>query len=194
MYQSKSLIDSLYKESENHLEKAVQQWQNMPAKHLETSPQTVGWSAVQCVEHLNIYSRYYLPLIKNAIETAQKNDWKATPQYQSGWLGNYFYHTMLPKENGTLPSKMKAPKKAIPPQSIDTVAVIAEYISHQEELLRLLDLTHHISLAKPRIPISIAPFIRLKLGDVLLFLTAHTERHVLQIERTLKRDETLIID
>jgi DinB superfamily len=185
MYQSKSLIDSLYKESENHLEKAVQQWQNMPIKHLETSPQTGAWSAAQCIEHLNIYSRYYLPLIKNAIETAQKNDWKATPQYQSGWLGGYFYRTMLPKENGALASKMNAPKNAVPAKKVDAAAAISEYISHQEELLRLLDSAHHVSLVKPRIPISIAPFMRLKLGDIFLFLTAHTERHVLQIERAL---------
>jgi DinB superfamily len=187
MYQSKLLIDSLYQKSEMHLEKAVQHWQNLPVKHLETSPQTGAWSAVQCVEHLNIYSRYYLPLIKKAIATAQEKSWKEAPQYQSGWLGNYFYKTMLPKENGTLSSKMKTPKNAMPPQNVDTVAVIAEFISHQEELLRLLDLAHHVSLAKPRIPISIAPFIRLKLGDTFLFLTAHTGRHILQIERVLNQ-------
>jgi hypothetical protein len=185
MYQSQSLIDSLYKQSENHLEKAVQQWQNMPTTHLEKSPRTGAWSAVQCIEHLNIYSRYYLPMIKQAIEIAQKNAWKAAPQYQSGWLGGYFYRMMLPKENGTLSSKMSAPKNATPPKKVDTTAAIAEFISHQEELLRLLEVAHHVSLAKPRIPISIAPFIRLKLGDVFLFLTAHTERHILQIERAL---------
>jgi hypothetical protein len=50
----------------------------------------------------------------------------------------------------------------------------------------LLERSREINLNKAKVPISIAKFIRLKLGDVFNFLIAHNHRHVLQAERALK--------
>jgi len=40
-----------------------------------------------------------------------------------------------------------------------------------------------------RLPISVASFIKLKLGDVLLFVVAHNGRHLKQANRALQKPE-----
>jgi hypothetical protein len=63
--------------------------------------------------------------------------------------------------------------------------VIAEFIEQQEKSLALLRKAKRVDLNKIRVPISIAKFIKLKLGDTFLFLVAHNYRHILQADRVL---------
>jgi hypothetical protein len=183
MYQTTVLLDNLYQKTESFLEKAIREWQLLPAEQLNRQPALNAWSAAQCLEHLNVYGRYYLPELKKAINNAEK---QPTPTFKSGWLGDYFYRLMLPNTEGTLKSKMKAPKNAVPPVELDSAAVIAEFIEQQEQLLQLIDQARAVNLASIRIPISLTKWIRLRLGDTFLFVTAHIERHILQTERALK--------
>jgi DinB superfamily len=183
MYQTTILLDNLYQKTESFLEKAIREWQSLPFEQLNKQPAPNAWSAAQCLEHLNVYGRYYLPALKKAINKAEKS---TSPTFKSGWLGDYFYRLMLPNTEGVLKSKMKAPKNAIPPVELDATAVIAEFIEQQEQLSQLIDQARAVNLASIRIPISLTKWIRLKLGDTFLFVTAHNERHILQAERALK--------
>jgi hypothetical protein len=183
MYQTTILLDNLYQKTESFLEKAVRDWQLLPVEQLNKQPAANAWSAAQCLEHLNFYARYYLPEIEKAIAKGEK---PAAKTFKSGWLGDYFYRLMLPNTEGGLKSKMNAPKKAVPPSDLDARAVLAEFITHQEQLLQLIERARQVNLASVRVPISLSKWIRLKLGDTFLFLVAHLERHVLQLERALK--------
>jgi hypothetical protein len=183
MYQTTVLLDNLHQKTESFLEKAVREWQSMPAEQLNKQPAPNAWSAAQCLEHLNVYGRYYLPALKTAINKAEKSP---SPTYKSGWLGDYFYRLMLPNTEGSIKSKMKAPKNAVPPAELDAAAVIAEFIEQQEQLLQLIEQARTVNLASIRIPISLTKWIRLKLGDTFLFVVAHNERHIRQAERALK--------
>ena len=181
MYQTTILLDNLYQKTESFLEKAVRNWQLLSDEQLNKQPAPNAWSAAQCLEHLNIYGRHYLPEIEKAIEKGGKS----AETFKSGWLGDYFYRLMLPNTEGTLKSKMNAPKNAIPPVKLDSRAVLAEFIEQQEQLLQLIDRARTVNIGTVRVPISLSKWIRLKLGDTFLFLTAHLERHILQIERAL---------
>lgn len=183
MYQTTILLDNLYQKTESFLDKAVRDWQLLPVRELNKQPAPNAWNAAQCLEHLNVYGRHYLPEIEKAIEKAEK---PAATTFKSGWLGDYFYNLMLPNNEGGLKSKMNAPKNAIPPTDLDARAVLAEFIEQQEQLLILIERARQVDLASVRVPISLSKWIRLKLGDTFLFLVAHLERHVLQLERALK--------
>jgi hypothetical protein len=92
---------------------------------------------------------------------------------------------MLPKADGALKSKMKAPKNAVPAAQPDPQAMLAEFIDQQETMLRLLRQAESVNLNTLRVPISLSPWIRLKLGDTFGFVIAHMERHVLQIDSSI---------
>jgi DinB superfamily len=183
-YLSKALTDGLYAQTEISISKAVSVWQQMPTEFFTAQPGPGKWSAVQCLEHLNSYGRYYLPAIEKAINS-NKHLQPAT-HFKSGLLGNYFYKLMLPALNGTVKKKMRSPKDHRPAEQLNTVQVLAEFISQLEKLGQLISLSQQTDLNKVKVPISIAPFIKLKLGDTLLFYTAHIQRHLQQAARAMQ--------
>ncbi len=183
MYQSTLFLEDLQKQTESIIQQALSEWQMLPPEVLAQKPGPDQWSAAQCLEHLNIYSRYYLPAIEKAMTAGKRGRPSAT--YRPGWLGSYFTKLMQPKENGTLKSKMQSPKNAVPATAPDPRATLAEFIDHQETLLKLLDRASGVNIGRLRIPISIAPWIRLKLGDTFAFLIGHEQRHALQIVRAV---------
>lgn len=183
--QTTQLLESLHQQTEQFFQKAVGEWQMLPPETLAVTPSTGQWSAAQCLEHLNIYGRYYLPAIEKAIQEAKRKGSSATGNFTSGWLGDYFAKLMRPKPDGHLKAKMKSPKNAVPSAHPDPRAMLAEFIDQQEKLLQLLTAAAAVNLNQVRIPISIAPWLRLKLGDTFLFLTAHIERHLLQADRAI---------
>ena len=105
-------------------------------------------------------------------------------------LGNYFTNLMLPKEGKQ--KKMSAPKDYSPQTNEDSYGVIAEFIEQQEKLMELLTLAHQVDLNTVKVPISIAPFIKLKLGDTFLFYVAHINRHLGQAERAIQAAEVKV--
>ena len=182
-YNTKRLLRELQEQTETLLNEAISEWQMLPPGVLLQQPAAGKWSAAQCIEHLNSYGRYYLPAIENAINNSKAKGQKQAPKFNSGWLGNFFTNMMKPGEKI---KKMSSPKDHTPMAELDAVKVIAEFMDQQERLLHLLDKAAEIDLNKATVAISIAKFIRLKLGDVLMFLIAHNERHILQAERALQ--------
>ena len=180
------LLEELTRKTENFLQKAVSEWQMLPGEVLSTPPAPGAWSAAQCIEHLNIYGRYYLPAMEKAIQRAKQSGSRAAGRFRPGWLGAYFTRLMQPLADGQVKTRMKAPLNAVPSAQPDARAMVAEFIDQQEMLLKLLGAAASVNLDDVRIPISIAPWIRLKLGDTFLFLTAHIQRHMTQAERAIR--------
>jgi hypothetical protein len=103
-------------------------------------------------------------------------------EFTGTWMGAYFTQMMDPE---TGKRKFKAFKGHIPPSNLNSAAVVSEFIRQQEELLYLLRESISKDLDAIRIPVSIVPFIRMKIGDVFQFLVAHDERHMQQAKRNL---------
>jgi len=179
------LLEELHERTEKILRKAVGEWQMLSHEQMSALPAPGAWSAAQCLEHLNIYGRHYLPAIEKAIQSGKQAGSRPARAFKSGWLGAYFTQLMLPKADGALKSKMKAPKNAVPAAQPDPQAMLAEFIDQQETMLRLLRQAESVNLNTLRVPISLSPWIRLKLGDTFGFVIAHMERHVLQIDSSI---------
>ena len=148
---------------------------------LTMQPGEGKWSIAQIIEHLNSYGRYYLPLIENSIA---KNNYKAKEFFTPGLLGDYFTKSMQPKSDGRVSNKMQTPKDHRPSPDIDSKKVIDEFLKQEYLLLELLEKAKNKDIARVRIPISIAKFIRIKPGDTFRFLIAHHQRHFVQIKNT----------
>lgn len=179
---TQTLLDQFHQRTEAILSKAVTEWQNLPRQQLLQKPAPDRWSAAQCLAHLNVYGDYYLTAIETAIQRAQSRGNKPGASFRSGYLGAYFTKVMLPDSK----TKMKSPANAVPPEVVDPIKVLAKFIDQQEQLLTLIDKARMVNLNQVRIPISIAQWIRLKLGDTFGFYISHQERHALQAERVIK--------
>lgn len=175
---SLNLLHDLEARVETSLHVTIHTLQNLPSDILLQPAATGGWSIAQCLEHLNSYGEFYLPQIHRALD---KHTSIASENFRSGWFGAYFIQMMLP-ESG---KKYKALKKHIPASDLNAAAVVATFIHQQEALLSYIRAAKHHDLNKIKIPISISPFIKLKLGDVFQFIIAHNERHMEQAKRNL---------
>ncbi|RDB03967.1 DinB family protein [Runella aurantiaca] len=174
------LLNSLEHLVDGHLQQAIRHFQNMTAHDLLQPAYNGGWSIAQCLDHLNSYGHYYLPKIQQGI--AKNIHLPPKDTFKSSWLGAYFIKMMDPE---TGKKKYKAFKGHIPAPDLDAYAVVAEFIQQQENLLIYLKEARSTDLNAIRIPISIARFITLKLGDVFQFVIAHNERHIRQAMRNV---------
>jgi len=157
--------------------------QHTPLELLEANDGAGRWNTLQVLEHLNTYYRYYIPLIDRLLE---KSTEPARTHFQPGWLGGYFTRSMLPQQ-GQVKNKMKAMKSHSPSAYLDKEKVVGEFLQWQRKFLLILEKARQKDIQAIRVPISIASFIRLRLGDVLMFITAHNQRHWVQIEQLLGR-------
>lgn len=175
------LLNTLEATVESHLQQALH-LQNQHTAVLLTPAANGGWSIAQCLEHLNRYGYYYLPAIQQQLAANDNN--AGSDVFTSTWLGGYFTRMMDPQ---TGKKKYKAFKDYIPPAELDAHAIIAAFINQQETMLAIIAKSRQADLTKIKVPISIAAFIKLRLGDVLQFVIAHNERHIQQANSNLQQ-------
>jgi DinB superfamily len=144
-------------------------------------PYEAGWSAAQVIEHLNSYNRFYLPAIWHALGKTPLP--KPREKFQAGWLGAYFANLMMPASKGSVQKKMQSPRDHRPSPALDTARVLDEFFLGEKQLLEQLHASFMTDIGALRIPVSISPLIRLKLGDTFHFLIAHQLRHLEQVKR-----------
>jgi uncharacterized damage-inducible protein DinB len=178
---SNTLLENLQAGVRNLLVQTGQLSQQ-PDALLETQPASGSWSVAQVLEHLNIYSRYYITAIEAKLHMHQT---QPANTFRPGYLGNYFTTLMQPSPDDTIKSKMKAPRSAIPSVQPDVKLMLSEFTAHQHQLLQILQIARSANLQSIRIPTSISKWIRLPLGDTFRFFIAHQERHFVQIKNIL---------
>jgi len=181
-FKSEELIDQLEADVKMIIAAAEHLRQADPVK-LSYPPAEGSWSVAQVLEHLNMYNRYYLPVIEKSLVhiTKDTNAW-----FVSGFWGNYFTRMMMPKNVYEVRNRMKAPKGYAPEKGVNVENVFNEFLQHQHKLLQLLEVARRRNLNSIRIPISISRMIRLKLGDTFRFLIAHEQRHMIQARNAIK--------
>ena len=138
-----------------------------------------SWSSLECLEHLNLYGRFYIKeMNRRMLESSKQN----TTVFKSGLLGNYFAKSMLPKAKL---NTMKTFSNMNPINSSLDKRVIEEFIQQQKEMLQLLETARKKNLNKIKCGITISKMLKLKLGDTFRFVIYHNERHMKQIDRVL---------
>ncbi|MBX2964902.1 MAG: DinB family protein [Cyclobacteriaceae bacterium] len=141
--------------------------------------QPASWSVLECLEHLNLYGNFYLPEIENRIRAGKP---QPNAEFHSGWLGNYFAQSMLPKAKL---NKMKTFKNMNPINRVLNKSVLETFIHQQIKLLELLNESRQVDLSRVKTSISITNLIRLRLGDTFRVVIYHQVRHIKQANDVL---------
>lgn len=179
---SAALIEELTQMTQRHLV-AIEQVLARDEHDLNWRAAEGSWSVLECLEHLNRYGNFYLPEIARRIDIGNR---KQPEIFKSGWLGDYFAKSMLPKEKL---NKMKTFKNMNPLGSDLTKEVTIKFKSQLEEMLRLLETAKGIDLTRTKTSISISNWIKLRLGDTFRVVIYHNERHMAQVKRVLEAAE-----
>ena len=181
-FKTDELIDQL----EGDVKKII-----LAAEHLQTAdpiklnycPEEGRWSVIQVLEHLNAYSRHYLPVIEKSMIHITKD---VSAWFIPGFLGNYFVGAMMPKNVFEVRKKMKTGRAFTPGKGLNVDTVFKEFFQHQHKLLSLLEVAKRRNLNSVHVPTTFSRLIQFKLGDVLRFLVAHEQRHMIQARNAIK--------
>ncbi len=183
---NKELIQDLIKRTQDHLNQ-VEQYRQMELEDLNWKEHTEKWSVLECIEHLNRYGDFYIPEITQRIQNSSTT--ASNPTFKSGWLGNYFAESMLPKEKL---NKMNTFKSMNPVGSQLDKSVLDKFIRQQKQLLDLLEKSRSLNLSKIKTAISISKWIKLRLGDTFRVVIYHNYRHMVQAEKVLQQRAVLV--
>ncbi len=181
MMTTRELRSALSEITSNNIQQATSWMGKLSEKQLNWRPNPGVWSIAEVLAHLNSYARYYHPTIRRKIESTRfrnvKEDFISSPLGKSAWK------SMKLGRLNNVKRKFKAPKGHNP--TIDTELVqgteVSDFIQQQNELLEIIESSAEVNVRKVKIPISISKIVRLRLGDALLFITYHNERHMQQI-------------
>lgn len=177
---TKNLLQDLVERTRKNINEA-EGFDQLAIKTLNWKEHPESWSVLECLEHLNRYGDFYLPEIERQIASSKH---ATSETFKSGWLGNYFAKSMLPKEKL---NTMKTFKSMNPVGSDLDKAVVHRFIEQQHKLLDLLDQSKNVNLTKTKTGISISKFIRLRLGDTFRVVIYHNQRHMAQAAKAVSK-------
>jgi hypothetical protein len=146
-------------------------------------PSEGKWSAARCIEHLNITSRAYIPVLQDALKDARARGLVAkTPSYELDFWGWLLVKSIEPPPR----FRMKTPDAFVPPTIDPKEKVLREYDAHQGELIALLEEAADLRLDKIKI---VSPFngrIKYHAYSAFRIIASHQRRHIWQAERVLR--------
>ncbi|WP_299104021.1 DinB family protein [uncultured Tenacibaculum sp.] len=179
VFNTNELLQDLKELVESHIN-YVEQLQQLAEADLQKKQASTSWSAIECLEHLNLYAKFYNKEIRKRINESR---YPKSAIFKSGFLGNKFALDMLPKEGM---KTMKTFKSKNPIYSnLVSKEVLAQFLILQKELKELLEMAREVDLTKTKTAITL-PLLKFRLGDTFRFVIYHNERHIEQAKRALK--------
>ena len=142
-------------------------------------PRPDSWSVAQCIDHLNITARLYLPNLDEGIAAAIRRGLYSAGPFSYNWLGRLFVHVVKPQTR----MKAKAPKAFQPPVGRSRNEVMAAFGAYQVQYVDRLRQANGLDLARARVASPIVPWIKLPLGSGFAMMAAHERRHLAQAKR-----------
>jgi hypothetical protein len=158
----------------------------LKVNQLTWKPNPQVWCINEVLAHLNQYAVYYHETFINKIENTKFNDPKS--QFISSPLGKSAWKSMKLGAANNIKRKFQSPKNFNPSIHPNTVSddELNIFEKKQIELINIIEKAKEVNIQRVKIPISISKFVRLKLGDALLFVVYHNERHLQQIKNLIE--------
>lgn len=182
---NEEFLAALETELNRQMDYVVSELQNKHNEALLHTPAPQMWNAAQCIDHLNTYAQYYLPLIEAKIKDPSPNP-LAKKEFNPGAFSNYLIHQVHPRKGN---KKLSAHPRHIPQLQDAPGEIVQTFITHQERFLQLLRQSGAINLMGHKIPISINRWIKLSIGNIYRFLIFHNARHLQQASIAIQKFE-----
>jgi DinB superfamily len=177
-----SLITELLDRTEL-LKANTQTFLRLEDDRLKQRPSPGAWSIAEVYGHLNLSMDQSIRVILSRIALAPDT---RSDEYVSGWLGDVACTVIMPRPDGSV-FKLKARKsQCVDIAAIDAREELGVFLRHCDALDDVLRHVATKDLRRITIPFFLPRLLRLRLGDVLRFLVAHGERHLLQAQRVME--------
>lgn len=142
------------------------------------------WSAAECVEHLNLTSQAYVPLLRDALARAKKIGGAPRKHYRRDPLG-WFLSTMIgPRRRFGKFRMMRMPTTPtfVPKAGRSRSEILSDFVRLQAELAALIRSGDQLPLDKVKI---VSPFggrMKYSAYSAFVIVARHQHRHIEQAE------------
>ena len=152
-----------------------------PAAELLRRPGEQRWSAAECIEHLNLSNRAYLPRIEEAVATLRENKITGNGPFRLEWNARLLKFWLEP------PSRLRLPTGAPfrPVEVKDVAAAFGEFVALNTQIETRLETARGFDLNAAKIVSPFAANVKYSVYSAFALITAHNRRHLWQAERAL---------
>jgi hypothetical protein len=143
------------------------------------------WSAANCVEHLNLTSEAYVPLLRDALAEARELGSSATTMHYSrdalGWFMSLMIGPMRHIGKFRI-GRVKTTSDFVPRGTRSRDQLLSDFVRLQAELLTIVRNAEGLPIDRVRI---VSPFggkMRYNAYSALVIVARHQHRHLDQVE------------
>ena len=149
----------------------------LTTEQLNWCPRPGSWSIGQCLEHLYIANRVYLPAISDALAGQPE---EVASELRIGSPTRWFIRNYIaPNPTG---ARASAPKKIQPPTTVEE-RILQMLLESNLEVRELAKRASHTDVNRIRFKNPFIPLVRFTVGAGLEIIVQHQRRHLLQAER-----------
>ena len=135
-----------------------------------------GWSVAQCIDHLNVTARMYLPVLDEGIANAIRQGQYGEGPYTYWWLARMFVRMLEPPPR----FRTKTPAAFRPPPGRTRREIMAAFRAYQVQYVDRLRQANGLDLARARTRSPVASWLVFPLGCGFAAMAAHERRHLWQ--------------
>lgn len=157
--------------------------QNLVAGRSETDlsarPADLGWSAAECIAHLSLTTRAFLPVVRHATELARARGDLAPGPYRMDFIGRLLKMSLEP------PARVRVKTRAqFTPGNVGAPAlVLDEFLRLQDEMIAVVEAADGVRLDVVKVTSPFDTRVRYNLFSAFQVIAAHQRRHLAQARR-----------
>lgn len=144
-------------------------------------PDPMRWSAAECIAHLSITTREFIPALRESIAAAVRAGRNSDAVPTMDWLGSALRWFMEPP----IRSKVKTAQPFVPKSVRAKAEALAEFESLQTELIDVIRFAKGIDLRKLKIRSAFDRRVRYNVYSAFRIIAAHERRHLWQAEKAI---------
>ena len=140
------------------------------------NPPQNAWSIAECIDHLNVTARMYLPVLDEGIANAIRQGQYGEGPYAYWWLARMFVRMLEPPPR----FRTKTPAAFRPPSGRTRREIMAAFRAYQVQYVDRLRQANGLDLARARARSPVVSWVVFPLGCGFAAMAAHERRHLWQ--------------
>jgi hypothetical protein len=160
----------------------------LPESKWDKKPGANQWSAAECVEHLNLTSRAYIPLLRDAIARAGERRRSPAKRYHHdalGWFLSVMFAPLRRLGNFKI-GRVKTTPAFVPKPGRSRTEILSDFVRLQAELISLVRSADGLPIDDVKI---VSPFggrMKYNAYSALVIVARHQHRHLEQAEEAAR--------
>lgn len=148
-------------------------------------PAPGAWSIGECIDHLNVTARLYLPRIDQGIADAMRRGIYGGGPFRYALLGRWMTKSQEPPAR----IRTKTVKAFHPTAQRPRSEIMAAFRAYQVQYIDRLHQANGLDLARARVSSPAFTWLRFSLGSAFALTTAHERRHLWQARNVTRHPD-----